>query len=82
MKLTGPRAKMRLLERRGVDYADDGVECRAGRVRTAAMHRLMGCPVKLQSAQSTLGSVVGLSSVVAYLIMFSVMYIVSRIEDE
>jgi hypothetical protein len=65
MTLARPRAKVRSVERRSMESANDGVECRAGRVLRAAVSRLMECPVKLQSARSMLGSMAGLSSVTA-----------------
>jgi hypothetical protein len=69
MRLAGPRAKLWSVERRSVESADDGVECRAGRVQRAAMRRLLELPVKLQSARSALGSVAGLSNVAADFLM-------------
>jgi hypothetical protein len=68
MTLAGLRAKVRSVQRLNVESADDGVECPAVRVQRAAMRRLKECPVKLQSARSTLGSAAGLSNVVADLL--------------
>jgi hypothetical protein len=69
MTPAGPRAKVMSVERLSVESANNGVECRAGQVQRAAIRRLMECLVKLQSAQSMLDSVAGLSNVAAGLLM-------------
>jgi hypothetical protein len=63
VRLAGARAKVLPVQRRSVESADDGVECRAGRVQRAAMSWLKECLVKLQSARSTLGRLAGLLNV-------------------
>jgi hypothetical protein len=69
MRLTGPRVKVWPVERQSMESADGGIACRAGQVLGAAMPRLKECPVKLQSARSTPGSMTGPSNVAAGLLM-------------
>jgi hypothetical protein len=71
MRLAGPRAKLRSVQRRSLESADYGVECRAGGVPGAAMRRLLEFLVKLQGARYPTGSVAGLSNVAAGLFIFT-----------
>jgi hypothetical protein len=64
-------SELRSVEQQSVESADDGVECRAGGVPRGAIRRLLEFPVKLQSARSTPGSMVGLSNIAAGLLMFT-----------
>jgi hypothetical protein len=61
---------MRPIEQGGLESTDDGVECQEGRVLRLAIPLLMECRVKLQSAQSSLGSMARLLNVVCSLLMF------------
>jgi hypothetical protein len=69
MRLVGLRAKVRPVEWRSVESADDGVKCQAVRVLRAAVPQVKELPVKLQSAWSTPGRVAGLLNVATGLMM-------------